>query len=393
MNKEVIEHANIFYIPHINVIGGTEQFVYEVSKKYHKFDIAVIYKTGNINQIKRLREYVPVYKYDDQLIKCSKLFCNYSTDIASQIDAKEYIQIIHAMYKTNKITPVDNPLINKYIAVSEIAKREYEEITNKKCDVIRNPLTFLESDKQPVLFLISATRLTEEKGKEYMIEFSKKLDESGCKWLWLIFTNDTNKIDNDNIVYMPPRLDIRPYLQLAKGKGYGVQFSKCEGDCYFTRECEAIGLPLLITPLPSFQEQNLVDGENCYYIPFDMNIDDKIDKIINNIPEYEPYIRNDTWDMQLDQKKSNYEEEKKMKVKVRCVKEYYDLELKVTITPSSADSNYERIVTRERADVLEDLGLVEVLGIVKEEVETATKPKKSTKTVKKQPKKETAVRK
>ena len=29
----MIEHANIFYMPNFNIIGGTEQFIYEIAKK------------------------------------------------------------------------------------------------------------------------------------------------------------------------------------------------------------------------------------------------------------------------------------------------------------------------------------------------------------------------
>lgn len=82
------------------------------------------------------------------------------------------------------------------------------------------------------------------------------------------------------------------------------------GDCYFTRECEALGVPLLCTPVPSFKEQGLVEGQNCYYIPFEVdNID--INKIVNNIPEYEGYIKKDGWKEILVKSKSKYNQEQK----------------------------------------------------------------------------------
>ena len=81
-----------------------------------------------------------------------------------------------------------------------------------------------------------------------------------------------------------------------------------------------------------------------------------------------------------------------MKVKVRCVKNYYDLELNTLITPSVEDKNYERIITRERADEIIDKtdGAVEIIETVKEDKkEKATITRNNSK---KQPKKETAVR-
>lgn len=143
-----------------------------------------------------------------------------------------------------------------------------------------------------------------------MIKLAEELDKANVDYIWLVFTNDTNAISNKNVIYMQPRLNIRPFIASIKGKGYGVQLSDCEGDCYFTRECEALGVPLLVTPVQSFKEQGLVNGKNCYYIPFDV---DKIDieSIVNKIPEYEPYKTNDIWDKVLVKSKSKYKEDKK----------------------------------------------------------------------------------
>ena len=343
----MIEHANIIYMPYLNVIGGTEQFVYELAKKYYMYDIAVVYKIGHPNQIKRLKDYVKVIEYKGQKFKCKKLICNYATDICQNVKAEEYIHVIHAMYKTNGLKPVNEPKITRYIAVSNTAKKEYEEITDKKLEVCRNPLGFTEEDKQKPILLISATRLTPEKGKDRMIKLANLLDKANIKWLWLIFTNDMQVIEHPNIAYMKPRLDIRPYLQLAT---YGVQLSDCEGDCYFTRECEALGIPLLITPIPSFEEQGLIDGKNCYYLPFDMEIDD-IEKI-TNIPKYKGYIGEDKWDEILDHTLTDYKEVVNMKFKVRALSTYEEL--------GCTDNELHRIpkigevfeVSGERLDVL-----------------------------------------
>ena len=68
----MIEHANILYLPSFNIIGGTEQFIFEVAKKYHKYDIAVVTRGGDPKQLARLRKYVPVYKITvKDRIKCT----------------------------------------------------------------------------------------------------------------------------------------------------------------------------------------------------------------------------------------------------------------------------------------------------------------------------------
>ena len=304
----MIEATNVFYISNFNVIGGVETFIYELTKKYKDIDILVIYRTGHINQIARIAENVRIRQFKDGMkIKCKKAFFNYETDIIDNIEADEYTQIIHAMFKTNRIKPRINKKINKYIAVSHKAADEWYELTGIIAEVVRNPLEVNISEFKRVLYLVSATRLTPEKGKHRMEKLGKLLNDKGVNYLWLIFTNDEDVIDNPNMVYVKPRLNVREYLYSLKGQCYGVQLSDCEGDCYFTRECEAMGIPLLVTPIDSFKEQKLIDGVNCYYLPFDMkNID--IDKIVNNISTYEPYGHKDAWNKVLVNVKSNYEE-------------------------------------------------------------------------------------
>ena len=34
-----MKYANVFYVPHFNIIGGIETYIYELVKKYGKYDI------------------------------------------------------------------------------------------------------------------------------------------------------------------------------------------------------------------------------------------------------------------------------------------------------------------------------------------------------------------
>ena len=373
----MIESSNVFYISNFNTIGGVETFIYELAKKYCDYDITVLYRTGDAKQIARLRKYVRVIHFADQHIKCKKAFFNYETDIIDHIDAEEYIQIIHASFKTQGLIPFVNPKINRYLSVSSAAGAEWTELTGNEVTLCRNPLSFPNEDKKTALLLISATRLTKEKGKQRMKRLGELLNAAGAPYIWFVFTNDTERIDNPNIVYMSPRLDIRPYIASVKGKGYGVQLSDSEGDCYFTRECEALGVPLLVTPVQSFKEQGLVDGKNCYYLPFDMeNID--INKIVHDIPKYAGYIGEDQWDSFLVHTKSTYQEEKEMKYKVRATENYQ----KHNITDSQLGripaAGEEFTVDAERLSVLQgnnDHGIVfvDVVEVIKPQKKTAPK--------------------
>ena len=350
----MIECNNLFYVSNFNVIGGVETYIYELARKYDDYDIVVIYKTGDDNQIRRLKKHVRVIKYNEQMIKCKRAFFNYETDIIDNVEADEYIQVIHAMFKTQGLQPRLNRKINRFLCVSDKAGEEWEELTGCKPVKCRNPLTFTKEEKQPALLLISATRLTKEKGKNRMIKLASLLDDAKINYLWFIFTNDKEKINNKNIIYLEPRLNIRPFIASIKGKGYGVQLSDCEGDCYFTRECEALGVPLLVTPISSFKEQGLKDGENCYYIPFDME-DIDIEKIVSTIPEYDGYFAKDRWNEELVESESQYKKDLKIKLIVKALVNFYDIEENLR---RKKDEEFK--VSKVRADDLVNKGLVEI---------------------------------
>ena len=68
-----------------------------------------------------------------------------------------------------------------------------------------------------------------------------------------------------------------------------------------------------------------------------------------------------------------------MKAKVKCIKEYFDLQLLTNekptrITPNEKDKNYIRLVTTERANELVDAGVCELVEVV-EPKNTKLKPK------------------
>ena len=372
MKDYELECSNMFYMPNFNIIGGTETFMYELTRKYKKYDIVVVYRNADTKQLARISKNVRMHKYCGGRIKCKNAFFNYGNDIIDKVDAEEYTQIIHAMYKTNKLTPKIYDKMTRYFAVSNGAAKEWEELTGIKPIVVINPLELVEEEKKPVLYLISATRLTEEKGKWRMEKLAKALDQANINYLWLIFTNDTNVIDNPNVVYIEPRLNIRPFIASIKGKGYGVQLSDCEGDCYFTRECEAFGVPLIVTPIPSFEEQGLKEGINCYYMPFNME-EINIERI-KNIPDYSGYMIKDNWIEYLVKAESTYKEEN-MKAKLRCIRSYTDIQL-----GKELPLGYEWVVDRKRAEELlnNPNNLVELVEWVEEQPkkEKAVKPTK-----------------
>lgn len=363
-----MKYSNIFYFYNINSIGGVESFFYYLAKKYQDYDITIFYSTGDIEQVKRLKKYVRVKRYRGEVIQCKKAFFNYNATIIDNIEADEYIQIIHADYKAQKIKPNLNPKITKYLGVSKQVCESFKELTGIQCELAYNPVEIDTPDK--VIKLISATRLTSEKGKERMIRLGNLLNQSGIPYIWLIFTNDTDAINNPNIIYMKPKLDITTYMKEAD---FLVQLSSSEAYCFSVVESLILGKPVIATNLPVYEEIGLNDS-NSIRLELDFK-EIPIERITQEYKfEYKP--PKDNWLNILEKDKSRYKEEKEMKYKVEAL-EIYERE-------NISDSELGRVPKTGEQWIIDEDRLETLLGnnsykkpFVKmiEEVKETSKPK------------------
>jgi len=305
---------NCFYFLKINSIGGIESFFYYLAKKYKDWDITIYYKIGDAKQIKRLKKYVRVKKYNDgDKIVCDRMFFNFNLEIIDNVEAKEYIQIAHGDYKAMGIKPNLHPKITKYLGVSQLVCDTYKEVTGHNTELVYNPIE-VEKPKK-VLNLISATRLTREKGKNRMIKLMQLLDEAKIPYIWTIFTDDVNAIDHPNVAYMKPRLDIIDYIANAD---YLVQLSDNEGYCYSVVESLCVGTPVIVTECPVFKELGVVNGKNGWVCGFDMaNID--VNKIYKGLSKFEYKPKESNWDKFLLNGKSTYNPSEEPKYKVESL--------------------------------------------------------------------------
>ena len=346
--------TNVIYFDRLSEIGGTESFLYYLARKYQDLDITIYCKTGDSKQIARLRKYVRVNIYKGEKIKCDKLFINYYMDAATvnKIEAKEYIQIIHTNFLKQKLFWSPIPKVTRYIAVSEDAAKGFKAYTGVDCEVCYNPIV-LDRPKK-VLRLISATRLTREKGKGRMIQLANMLDEAGIPYIWTVFTNGAREIDNPNMIYLPTKLDISNYIA---DSDYLVQLSDDgEGYGYTPAEALVLGTPVIVTNNPAFIEIGVKDGENGFVLDFDMsNVNVKKIYESNLKFKYEP--PKDSWDKYLVKSESTYKEEIKNMVEVKCIRNYQDILLNHAI--KTEDEPY--MVSKDRAAYLVKRGLVKII--------------------------------
>ena len=349
---------NIYWVGNLNVIGGIETFLYELAKMFTNYDFVIYYNFIPENQLIRLKKYVKCVKYKGEKLKCKKFFCNYDISIIDNVEAEEYIEIIHAVFKHNKSKPHTHDKITKYYAVSKEACESFKEITKKECEILHNPIS-IEKPKK-ILKLISATRFASDKGKiaERMQKLVNELENNNIPYQWLILTNGEHKIGGKGIAYLKPSLDIRNYINESD---YLVQLSDTEAFPYSVLESLYLNTPVIVTPIPCFEEMGIENGKNGYILDFDMK-EIPILEIYNNIPRFNYQPLKNEWEDKIIKVKGNYKEELMMKVQVKSLINFNDVQ-----------DNKKRVIgdifecSKERADYLLEHNAIEIIAEIKEE--------------------------
>ena len=402
-----MNYKNIFYFKKINAIGGTEQFLYEIAKKYYKYDITIFYDEADTFQLQRLRKLVRCKKRNKgEVVKCNRAFLNFNLDMIDDIEAEEYYFVSHANYEElhrahgGYIPPIKNEKLTHYIGVSQFATDKLDEYAEKiksniKTQRCYNPLTL--EPKEKVMHLVSAGRLDDKvKGGERTLKLIEALDryceKTGRHYIWTIFTNPVSfEVQSKNVVLMKPRVDVRPYIADAD---YVLQLSNdMETYCYTINEALGYGVPIVTTPLSILKELPITDNEHIVLEYDCSNVDEVARQIFEKeIKDFKYDPPKDSWEDFLLKEKSNYEEEKKMKFLVEATEKYTRTNTSDNGLSAAKGTRYvpkqgeQWEVDYERKEHLVELGFVKVVKEIQEkvkEVETAVKKTKTEKAVKK----------
>lgn len=310
---------NAFFVNDFNVIGGVESWMYYLARKYRDRDIVVFYKTGHPDQIERLRKYVEVRKYDPgEEIRCRRAYYNYACLGIDTTKAEEYIYCIHADYVRQNIPFKRHEQLNRFIAVSRTAQESFYQKYGIESEIVHNPV--VAEQQRKVLHLISATRLTREKGYDRMVVLANKLKRAGIPYIWTVFTNQ-KEIDQTLFCRKEPTLDIMPYISDAD---FLVQLSDSEASCYSVREALILKTPVIVTNIPTFTEMGVKDGENGFLLELDMsNVD--VTEIYNRRLDFVPPkgILKDEWSSVLGRAKGMYDPNRDVEIVI--LRDYIDI--------------------------------------------------------------------
>lgn len=354
----------IIYQSNIIKIGGVETFTHNMAKALAPlYDVLVLYRQCASEQLERLSKFVRCEQYDAaSSYKCDLCILASSWGgYPDAVEAPQYWQMIHANYK--ELAKVNYyytgwERTTRHISVSKAVQGHFRDMYGIESDVIYNILDELRPTR-PILKLVSATRLSGEKGYNRMVQLAKALKAANVKFRWTIFTDRQQykvaDMDMPEVVYMPPTYDIFDYIWEAD---YGVQLSDTEGYSYFINECLQYGTPVLVTNFDSVFE-SVEDGVSGYILDMDLsNLD--INKIVNNRLRgfvYEPKTTPGTWVKLIGKpcKKGAYPLEEL--VKVRALINYQDVKLQRRVIVGEVLT-----MTAARAQELKNKNIVEVLN-------------------------------
>lgn len=325
----MIKHENIIYVRDIAPIGGVETYVYELVKKYHNLDIAVVCRTCAPTQKRRLEEFCKVYMFNNEPIDCKVAVINYDTTIIDYLpkeiwrenlkpgDKRGIYQGVHADYTHPAMGPLpQDSRIKEYLCITKEQMDKFPLMTDAtNYRLCRNPLDIKDKD---TLVIVSPTRLTKEKGGRLMLQLANELEHQGTPFIWFVITTDEYLEDpifyNKNVIWIRNRLDVSGFLSIAD---WVVLPSECEGDSYTIREALYRGVPIVARHLKYFDEYGIKDGKNALFIN-EENVE-KIAKRMKNRLKFTFKPIEDGYGDIFIKSKSHYKQDKEKKVTLKCM--------------------------------------------------------------------------
>ena len=312
------------YCANMQKIGGIETWMYYWCQNMYKlYDIMVVFRDNMDGmQIQRLSQIVQVIKLGSKLIECDTLINTRITDkIPEEIKAKQIIQMVHGCSSALFDCKIQSKY-DKLVFVSQAAADTYEK---NKYEVIHN-FTFPEQKRNKVLFLITASRFTREKGGERMVKLAAALRRANIEFIWFVFSHQDTKLV-EGMIKLPETLNIKDYISRCD---YLVQLSDSEGFGYSIVEALELGVPVITTPVTVLDEIGFKDGQDGYIVPFDME-DIEAEKFLD-IPETKLDWDNGKikkqWQQLLGKSKPTGEYLKSgSTVKLEIIESYFDMEL------------------------------------------------------------------
>jgi len=335
-----MKYGNIFYLSSILEIGGIEAWFNYIVREYPDRDITIIARQFNNTQLRRLRKFARCIVWDGkEIFECKNFFCNFNTDLIDYVDADKYYLILHGDYldmvNRQQLAITNLPKhekVDEYIAISKLVANSWYELTGIIPRVCYNPFIPPKKSPRPNVMLLSAQRLSREKGGGRIIQLANALDEyckeHGTEYRWDIYSNDLGIENLKTYGKLSHRIGIHkptPFVnEIMWQYDFFVSLTDNEGYCYSVVEALSNGTPCIVTPVPVLKEIG-VDDTNSITLDFDLsNVDQVVKRIFEKMDRVSYTPVKDNWDEILTEDKKTYEGEEEKMVKIKALYDYKD---------------------------------------------------------------------
>ena len=346
----------VLYLSNPSPFGGRETFMVNFCAQMSKhYDIIAVFEDLKPELQARLIPYVQVIKNTKDIsIVCETIILNSIFDkIPENIAYRQSIQMVHGCKaSTAGLIPTDRDIT---VCVSQTVKDSFgldDAIVIKNMTSGKKPKKI--EDDSDTLKLITASRLNtdprfEDKGAGRMIQLARMFEEKGIDYEWGYFADCPLSNAPRGLIFHKAVNNIKDYIAEAD---YLVQLSSEEAFCYSVVEALEIGTPVVVTPLPVFEELKIRDGKEGYIVPFDMKFN--VSKLLE-IPKVKYKYNNGTlvskWKQLLGDSKPKGEYKPETMLLVRITTAYRDMQIGRVMK-----INEKVFMPEERAKAVEEVG-------------------------------------
>lgn len=272
--------------------GGIETWLYNIAKKYNTIhDITIYYDRADKKQLRRLQKLVRCVEYTGQNISVDTAIWCYDFLGFNTVTAKRKVHVVHADYGYNYKMDIGKmiiPHVDSVYAVSKLAAQSASKIFGRTVEVVYNPPSF-DVHERPIK-MVSATRLTQEKGLWRMIKLDNELSSMGVDYTWDIYTPSykdeyITSSFSKNVNLKKPILGI---MSIIKHADLVVQLSDTESFGYTIVESMSLGTKVVTTDIPVLKELG-INKHNAIIVPLRKHFVN-YKKIAKKISYLSPYV-------------------------------------------------------------------------------------------------------
>ena len=283
--KNISKINNIIYVENgcNGLFNGYITMLKNIGRCYKdKFEIAILYDNINDQTKNTFEELLfKCWKIKrDTIYICEKLLVLYTCYFYPKNIVnlnKNYLIIQGNMSDYENVARYSDDIYTNYLAgtktAAEKAKGYYP---TDNIEYIWNPYKLDDDLVKPRLKLVSTLRYSKIKCPERIDKMAQLMDELEIPYTWEVFTDGRENTNVNGLIFRKRVANPLPYVADCD---YFVLLGNSEAFCYSVVEALSVNTKVVVTPLPTFEELDILDNYNTTVIPFEYFDDGNEDKL------------------------------------------------------------------------------------------------------------------